>query len=85
MKFHNSTTYIGATVYDGSPPFNYLWSNGSTDNTIEVSSGTYDVMVTDDMGCIAYDTIVITSQQAPEGLVSGGGYACGWNPSRCSI
>ena len=55
----NSTTYIGATVYDGSPPFNYLWSNGSTDNTIEVSSGTYDVMVTDDMGCIAYDTIVI--------------------------
>ena len=29
-------------------------------------------MVTDDMGCIAYDTIVISSPQAPEGLVSGG-------------
>ena len=72
----NSTTYIGATVYDGSPPFNYLWSNGSTGNTIEVSAGTFDVMVTDDMGCIAYDTIVISSPQAPEGLVSGGGYAC---------
>ena len=72
----NSTTYIGATVYDGSPPFTYLWSNGSTANTIEVSSGNYDVMVTDYMGCIAYDTIIISSPQAPEGLVSGGGYAC---------
>lgn len=72
----NTTTFIGATVYDGSPPFNYLWSNASTQNSIEVGPGTYDLAVTDALGCTAFDTIVITAPLQPEVQVSGGGVAC---------
>ena len=39
-------------IYDGEPPFTYLWSNGSTGTTISnLSSGLYDVTITDASGC----------------------------------
>lgn len=39
-------------IYDGEPPFTYLWSNGSTGSTISnLSSGLYDVTITDSSGC----------------------------------
>lgn len=40
------------TIYDGTPPFTYLWSNGATGSTISgLSGGTYSVQVTESEGC----------------------------------
>ncbi|HCX21072.1 MAG: hypothetical protein CMB80_20250 [Flammeovirgaceae bacterium] len=48
------------------PGATFLWSNGATTPTIEVtSSGTYSVDVTDQNGCIANDEVVITIVSPP--------------------
>lgn len=39
-------------IYDGEPPFNYLWSNGQTGSSISnLSAGNYNVTITDASGC----------------------------------
>ena len=44
----------------------WLWSNGVEDKTIKVNStSVYDVKVTDDLGCVGYDTIVLTIDTLP--------------------
>ena len=68
--------YLTPTINGGTAPFNYLWSNASILNSIEVGPGTYDLVVTDAMGCMAYDTIEVTSHLQPQVLLSGGGVAC---------
>ena len=41
-------------MYDGTAPFTYLWSNGSTDQTAAgLAAGTYSVTVTDNVGLTA--------------------------------
>jgi hypothetical protein len=41
-----------AQVYGGQAPIQYLWSNGSTSNSITgVQSGTYSCVITDVLGC----------------------------------
>ena len=45
------------------PNYSYLWSTGA--NTANISllvAGTYIVIVTDDNGCVAYDTIVVAAR-----------------------
>lgn len=40
------------TITGGLPPYQYNWSNGATTANIEdLSTGTYELTVTDDMGC----------------------------------
>ena len=68
--------YITPTVNGGTAPFNYLWSNASTLNSIEVGPGTYDLVVTDAMGCMAYDTIEVTS-------LTTTGFVIWWRSSLC--
>lgn len=56
---------IVSNVTGGSPLYNYLWSNGSTNSTISaVSAGQYIVSVTDNDGCSVTGTAVV-SQPAP--------------------
>lgn len=44
-------------------PLTYLWSNGSTDPSIQVSEpGSYSVTVTDCAGCSASDTLIISAE-----------------------
>ncbi|TVR71724.1 MAG: hypothetical protein EA408_08785, partial [Marinilabiliales bacterium] len=49
------------------PPFNFQWSNGSTEqNLVDVPAGEYYVHVLDDVGCPSEATVVVTE---PEEIV----------------
>jgi hypothetical protein len=51
-----------ATVYNGTSPYIYSWSNGvTTDTVLNLSSGTYQVQVVDANGCIVKDSVTILS------------------------
>ncbi|MEO0582723.1 MAG: T9SS type B sorting domain-containing protein [Bacteroidota bacterium] len=53
----------GAIDYEangGTSPYNYLWSNSSSEeNQFDLTAGTYDVLLTDANGCTRVDTFVI--------------------------
>lgn len=55
----NGTASVSAS---GSvPPYNYVWSNGSTSTDISgLAPGTYDVTVTDENGCLTKASLDIT-------------------------
>jgi len=62
---------INATVTQGTAPYYYNWSSGSTAPTLSVSSaGTYSLTVTDAFGCRAQDFVTIEpfDQTQCEGL-----------------
>lgn len=62
----NSIGSISLTVNGGTPPYNYLWSNGSSQQNISnLSANTYSVTVTDANGCTAQRSQTI-SQPAGE-------------------
>lgn len=43
----------------GTAPYNFLWSNGSTNDTISTGPGSYQVTVTDANGCVAVGAATI--------------------------
>ena len=50
-----------SAILGGSPPYNYIWSNGDTTQTISsLSPGLYSVSVMDSTGCSLSDSILIT-------------------------
>lgn len=52
---------VRASVFGGTPPYTYLWSDASTlDSITGKPSGTYWVHVTDDNGCEHSDTTTLT-------------------------
>ena len=58
----NTTEELSVTGDDN----NYLWSTGSTDSEITISSGgVYSVTATNDYGCSQTSTIVVTQYAAP--------------------
>jgi gliding motility-associated-like protein len=55
----------------------YQWSTGSDQSSINVTqSGTYSVTVTDDLGCVATDSIVITVFEIIDPVIAGPDYIC---------
>lgn len=51
------STALNANVFGGTNPYAYLWSNGETDDSIVGDVGsTYEITVTDAMGCITMDS-----------------------------
>ncbi len=51
---------ISALSTGGVPPYNYLWSTGSTDATINsLPVGNYEVTMTDDNGCTVSQSVTI--------------------------
>ncbi|MEM1319241.1 MAG: T9SS type A sorting domain-containing protein [Bacteroidota bacterium] len=62
----SSTGSATAGASGGTPGYSYLWSNGSTNNTINVTSaGTYTATVTDFNGCTGTTQANITSESPP--------------------
>ncbi|MBL4752750.1 MAG: choice-of-anchor L domain-containing protein [Flavobacteriales bacterium] len=48
------------SVTGGTPPYQYLWSNGATSEDIDsLSAGTYLVTVTDSVGCSFIDSAIV--------------------------
>ncbi len=67
-------------VVPGTPPYQYLWSTGSTDSCITVDSvGRYTVKVTDDNGCMDTATTVAIISELKVALVADRQIAC-FNP-----
>ncbi|MDX1908122.1 MAG: PKD domain-containing protein [Bacteroidia bacterium] len=63
------------------PGATYLWSTGATTQTISSSTGgTYWVAVTNSVGCVNRDTVVITSGQAPVVNLGVNNILCGGAP-----
>ena len=49
-----------SVVATGTPPFDYLWSNGSTATSVNgLCTGYYSVSVTDSIGCNSVSSFVI--------------------------
>ena len=75
--------FYGATedyslVINATPPSTYIWSNGSTNSTIDnLSAGTYYCTVIDPSGCITNDSVTITE---PTQLI----YTLNYSPILCN-
>jgi hypothetical protein len=53
-------------VTGGIAPYRYLWNNGqTTDQNVGLSSGTYDVTITDKNGCVKTQAVTLTDPNAP--------------------
>ena len=69
-----------SSVLDGGNFASYLWSDSSTNQTLEVfDSGIYTLQVTDDNGCTAEDDISITENPNPAPNITGPSSFCTGN------
>ncbi|NCC86952.1 MAG: T9SS type B sorting domain-containing protein [Clostridia bacterium] len=51
--FNGNDGIVHVDITGGTPPYSFLWSNGSSNQDLEnVSSGTYDLSITDSNNCI---------------------------------
>lgn len=65
LCYGTPTGLVSIAATGGTPPYTYLWSNGSTDAlNANVGSGTYFVTITDNSGCELYEELTITSPPA---------------------
>ena len=67
-----NTIDLTADVTGGGGTNSYSWSNSSTAQTVGVAqTGSYEVEVSDQFGCIGRDTIDIYFQDAPQLIIEG--------------
>jgi len=69
---------ISATIA-GTPPFSILWSNGSTNPTLQnIEAGIYTLEAIDSLGCFVSETVLLNNVNAPSLAVSqANGPLCG--------
>ncbi len=61
---------ISVSVTGGIPPYTYSWSNGdTTENIADLTAGTYNLTITDSLGCTSNQFFLLTE---PEAIVSNG-------------
>ena len=65
-------------ISGGTMPYNYMWSNGNTMNSlVSVGAGTYSLLVTDANGCTISATTVVTQPEALNVSVISSNVECG--------
>lgn len=65
LCFGASDGFATAEVSSGNPPYQYLWSNGMTTASIDnLESDVYMLTVTDEVGCMLIEEIVIDEYEA---------------------
>ncbi len=70
----NDGSITGIVVNNGTPNYTYQWNNNASLNTLNLqglNSGTYDLEVSDQLGCTATVSVEIGENQAPTVDVSG--------------
>lgn len=68
---------VSLNVTGGTPGLTYLWSNGATtQNLTNLGPGTYNVTVTDALGCTANASAAITQPSALTHTISGTNVTC---------
>lgn len=68
--FGGSDGTATASAMDGTPPYNYNWSNGQTGSMLSnVPAGTYTVTVTDNMGDMDTDQVTISQPGSPTNII----------------
>jgi len=61
---NNGNATVGAS--GGQSPYAYLWSSGDVATTADsLASGIYTVTITDDNGCINFETVLINDENGP--------------------
>jgi gliding motility-associated-like protein len=71
-----ATLLIDPLISGGQSPYTYLWSDGSTNSTITVEDGIFNLILTDANNCITSDDLLITMDVTPIASISGGGSIC---------
>ena len=67
-----------AKISGGVAPYSYLWSNGqNTNSIISLKAGSYDVTITDDLGCQKVETVVLSDPNSPSLSTQGSSVTCG--------
>ena len=64
---------ITAVVTEGTAPYSYTWSTGSSEQTIYGGPGTYDVVIEDSNGCISHTLTADIGPGAPPNEADAGG------------
>ena len=63
---NDATGVIDLSVVGGTPGYTYLWSTGDTTQDVDsLESGSFIVTITDTLGCILIDTIVVNNPPNP--------------------
>jgi len=70
---------ITANISGGTPPYTYLWSNGSNNDTLFATAGAYSLGITDAAGCQANSQLATIGgpQAALSATASSNNPACG--------
>ena len=75
--FNGSDGNINLTVTNGAAPYSYNWSNGSTASSLpNLSSGSYSVTVTDNKGCTATSSVLVSQPTQIQSQVTSDSVLC---------
>jgi len=73
----DATGSVDLTLSGGTTPYTYLWNNGSTtQDLINVTSGTYSVDIEDDNGCTSTQSITLTEPTLLTSTITGTNLLC---------
>lgn len=57
LACNNSTTILNASQSGGTAPYTYLWNTGAVSSSISGGQGSYNVLVTDSVGCASTNPV----------------------------
>jgi len=73
---HGGMSTLTANASGGTGSYTYLWSNGATTASIQVSAGTYSVTVTDQNSCTASASLTVTEPDPLALIINKGDVLC---------